>query len=517
MGGGLIQLVAYGYENIYLCGDPQITFFKVVYRRHTNFAIEQIPQSFTNTPNFGKSYSCFISKNADLVGQIYLVITLPKIRQFNNEFSKFAWVKRIGYSMIKTIEIEINGQTIDYHYGEYLSIWSELTGDFTGGNSRGLNKMIGDIPELTEFSSSKEQYTLYVPLKFWFCNCSGNAIPLVSLQYSTVKINVEFEDVKKCYKITPSHYIQCRDDIVNFIEGEYIQQNINGIINAGIFSNYDINAKRLYYYKISSNKLTSIPVASNFDSSNANITQINQILISQIGAQYTIVGQTSGYSTFPEFNNFTKIYSISELRNLNIVNCYILADYYFLDDDERMKFSQVKHDYIIEQLYFTPDILINGNMCNANIIVEHPCKLMIWLVQMNYIYDAKDLYNYTDSYINNSNKPIGKNLINSQTILLNGNTRLSLRNASYFDNVQIFQNFKNNISHGLNIYSFSMYPLMKQPYGSCNMSQIDLVQISMKLSNIINVNNPASFRCYSSCYNVLRITNGLAGLVFSAK
>jgi len=526
-GGALIILVAQGFENIYLCGDPQITFFKIVYRRHTNFAIEPIPQTFTSTPNFGKKYSCFISKSADLAGQMFLVITLPQIRQFSDNLTQFAWVKRVGFSMIKTIEVEINGMTIDFHYGEWLSIWAELTGELTNSNSRGFNIMIGNTPDLYDFSSTKNQALLYVPLYFWFCKTSGNLIPLVSLQYSDIKVNVEFQPAQNCYMLTPTYFIQCRDDIVNFIPGEYIQQNINGVINAGIFQSFDSNSKRLYYRKITSTKLVSYPVPLGFDSSNSNITQINQLLSSPQGLQYQIIGQTSGYTTYAEFNCSTTAYSVSTIRNLNLVNCYLLVDYYFLDDDERLKFANTRHDYLIEQLFFTPNVPVTGNTLNANVSVDHPCKFLVWLVQMDYIANALDYYNYTDSYINQftlfndetktyiTGNPIGKSLITTQTILLNGNTRLSLRDKSYFDTVQIVQNLKTNVSTGLNLYAFSSYPLMIQPSGSCNMSQIDICQVQMNFTNTINVNNTASFRCYGLCYNVLRIVNGLAGLIFT--
>ena len=100
MTGGLIQLVAYGLEDLYLTSDPQITYFKVVYRRHTNFTIEQIPQYFINTPNFGKKSTCILSKNADLIGNATLVVTLPKIKKITDPKVKFAWVKRIGFAKI---------------------------------------------------------------------------------------------------------------------------------------------------------------------------------------------------------------------------------------------------------------------------------------------------------------------------------------------------------------------------------------------------------------------------------
>lgn len=537
MTGGLIQLVAYGFDDMYLTNDPQITFFKVVYRRHTNFSVEQIPQSFVNDANFGKTSTAFISKNGDLVGKILLVITLPKITELpgisqstattigTNISVQFAWVKRIGFSLIKSIEIEINGRVIDRHYGEWLSIWAELTGELRNGHSRGFKKMIGDIPELTNFSLTKEQYTLFIPLQFWFCRSSGNALPLVALQYSDVKINIEFEDATNCFMLSPTHSIKCRDDIVNFIPYEYIEQNIDGNINAGIFIDYDINSKRLYYYKITDSKLQSIPVDSTFDVSSANQTAIDALLSSPTGLKYLIVGKTSGYSTFAEFKNNTVSFPTTKIRNLHFVKSFLIIEYYFLDDEERFKFSQSKHDYLIEQLYYTPDIAIDGVNYNAKIVADHPTKFMVWLMQLNYIKNSKDYYNYTNSYQNklfsqditnvNFGEPMGKSLINTETILINGNQRITRRDNSYFDTIQVYQHTNTSISTGINFYSFGLYPFMTQPSGSCNMSQIDTIEVQMTLSSAINANNKGIFRGYLVSQNILRIVNGLAGLVFA--
>lgn len=525
MSGGLIQLVAYGYDNIYLTMDPQITFFKIVYRRHTNFSIEQIPQQFVNTADFGKKSTCVISKSADLVGNAMIVVKLPSIKTFTDPKMKFAWVKRVGFALIKSVEIEINGKVIDKHYGEWLNIWAELTGEINGEHKRGTKIMVGDVSELTDFTSSKDSYTLYIPLKFWFCRNSGSALPIVSLQYCNVKINVEFEESVNCYILAPSHYIQCRDDIVEFTQYEYIEQNIDDDIRAGIFIDYDINTKRLYYYKITTKKLISIPVDSSFDTSDSNITNINALLESSSGIKYSIIGKTSGCSTFGEFNCKTVTYPVTKLRNVNFTDCFLLIDYYFLDEDERYKFAQSKHDYIIEQLFYTPNITINESNYSTKIVVNNPCKLMTWITQMAYINSSGDYYNYTDSYQNRlfaedvSNVqigfPMGDPLIKTQTVMLNGNYRLTSRSGTYFDTIQEYQYTKVTPLTGINMYSYATFPFMTQPSGTCNMSQIDKVDIQFILSSIVNINNPVLFRGYCLCYNILRIVNGLAGLVFS--
>ena len=185
MTGGLIQLVAIGSQDIYLSGNPQITFFKTVYRRHTNFSIECIEQTFGGTVNFGQKVSCVISRNADLIHKVYLRVELPSL-----DNSDSAWVNNLGHVLIREVSIEIGGQVIDKHYGDWLNIWNELTQ--TAEKSACYDKMIGA-------SLGRSGEMLYIPLQFWFCKNPGLALPLITLQYHEVKINMEFRKVEDCY------------------------------------------------------------------------------------------------------------------------------------------------------------------------------------------------------------------------------------------------------------------------------------------------------------------------------
>lgn len=518
MGGGLIQLVAYGIDNMYLTHNPQITFFKAVYRRHSNFSIEQIPQFFTNTPDFGKTSTCVISRSADLIGNVSLVVTLPKVKPFNDVNVKFAWVKRVGFALIKSVEVQINEKVICKHYGEWLNLWTELTGKISGNQECGTKEMIGDIPELTNFTSGKEECTLYIPFQFWFCRNAGSALPLISLKYCDIKINVEFADASKCYVLTPSHYIKCRDDIVGFNQYEYIEQNIDGELHAGIFINYDINKKLLYYHKLTEKKLVSVKLDDSFDVTNQ--TNVNNLLNSAYGLKYSIIGQTSQYSVFAELKSNSTSYPLPKLKGLQLKNPYLLVDYYYLDEDERIKFAQAKHDYIIEQLFVTQNIKIEESNCTAKFVGNNPCKLLTWVVQNNYIESSPNPFLYTTKYIDNdlSEKSLiqnqGKSLIQNQTLYINGNPRLSMRNGQYFDTTQMYEYTNTTPATGINIFSPSLTPFTVQPSGSCNFSQIDTMEVKMELSSTINKNNPANFRGYALCYNILRIVNGVCGLVF---
>ena len=180
MGGGLLQLVAYGAQDVYLTGNPQITFFKVVYRRHTNFSIESIEQTFNGSPGFGKRVTCQISRNGDLIHRVYLQAKLPALT------GGLEYVNYAGLRLIKAVEIEIGGQRIDKHYSEWMYIWNELS--LPSGKETGYREMVA-----ADLAADSAETTVYVPLEFWFCRNVGLALPLIALQYHEVKINIDFE------------------------------------------------------------------------------------------------------------------------------------------------------------------------------------------------------------------------------------------------------------------------------------------------------------------------------------
>ena len=192
-----MQLVAYGAQDIYLTGNPQITFFKVVYRRHTNFSMESIEQTFNGTPDFGRKVVCTISRNGDLIHRVYLQVELPGVEARSNDY--FRWVNWVGHALIKNVEVEIGGQRIDKHYGDWLHIWNELTQ--TSGKQAGYASMVGNVDRLyrpvsnggaaadATGTSPQEvlgnqgvmpQTTLFIPLQFWFCGMTQ-----VSLYHSS--------------------------------------------------------------------------------------------------------------------------------------------------------------------------------------------------------------------------------------------------------------------------------------------------------------------------------------------
>jgi hypothetical protein len=423
MGGGLLQLVAYGAQDVYLTGNPQITFFKVVYRRHTNFAIEAIEQTSTGSNTLGSRVSFQITRNGDLIHRIYFY------GELTTGTNAVALVPNVGHKLLKTIELEIGGQRIDKHYSEWLYIWNELS--LPVGKRQGYNVMVGandrNISSRLDASSS---YELYVPLEFWFCRNVGLALPLIALQYHEVKINIEYE---------------------------------------------------------------------------------TSSLLKDVGlTNYTYEEETQ-LKPFSEVYTFIKNSSFTQ-GDVTLTKANLWVDYIFLDTDERRRFAQLSHEYLIEQLQFTgSDSITNSgdSMKSIRMNFNHPCKELIWTIRSS----AAGVYwnNYSTARVGNDHLDASNPVTNAK-IMLNGNDRFATRKGDYFSIVQPYQHHENTpdkFHQGINVYSFALKPEEHQPSGTLNMSRIDTAVLSLSSSTegIISI--------YAVNYNVLRILSGMGGLAYS--
>jgi hypothetical protein len=170
-----MQLVAYGAQDVYLTGNPQITFFKVVYRRHTNFSMECIEQTINGTSTLGAaktSGTVTISRNGDLVHKLYVTSSLASIEN--------------GSAIVNEVELEIGGQRIDRHTAEWMQVWNELT--TPKSKADGLKAMTGDVGATGTGVTGTGVGEVHIPLQFWFCRNPGLALPLIALQYHEVKL-----------------------------------------------------------------------------------------------------------------------------------------------------------------------------------------------------------------------------------------------------------------------------------------------------------------------------------------
>ena len=399
MGGGLMQLVAYGAQDIYLTGNPQITFFKVVYRRHTNFAMESIEQTFNGEVALGRRVTATISRNGDLIKDMWLECEFGDVTNA---------VYGLGNALVKQAEIEIGGQLIDRQYGTWMNIWTELS--TPQGKRAGYDAMVGNVPVTTTPTAPKLNQD--VPLQFWFNRNPGLALPLIALQYHEVKLNLDLEAT-----------------------------GTNGLGNT-----------------------------------------------------------------------------------VTLSSCKLYVDYIYLDTDERRRFAQVSHEYLIEQVQFTGDETLTGGTKRVDLSFNHPVKELIWVSPA-------------------ANQPCKYQSLNntSTKLQLNGHDRFTERRDEYFLNVQTYKHHTHmprsnrtlclktqrddtdtetadetdaiveDNAQFIYVYSFALNPEEHQPSGTCNFSRIDNATL------VLNRNGAptGTLKVFAVNYNVLRIMSGMGGLAYS--
>ena len=435
MGGGLMQLVAYGAQDIYLTGNPQITFFKVVYRRHTNFAVESIEQTFNGTADFNKRVTATISRNGDLIQQMYLEVTLPITTTVTNG----EWVYGVGNALVSQAEIEIGGQLIDRQYGDWMNIWTELT--IPAGKRDGYDNMVGNaLATGTDQSGvlvTTSQIRLYVPFQFWFNRNPGLALPLIALQYHEVKLNL-------------------------------------------------------------------------------TTRSLTDLLMTYSGG--TPVGS---------------------------LGCKLYVDYVYLDTDERRRFAQVSHEYLIEQVQFTGTETIASGSSNKNVTLNfnHPVKELIWahtvstraIAYASGTYGSGSWFNYSGATPDaNPSTVAGVDSFQTALLQLNGHDRFSVRYADYFRKVQNYEHHtrvprvggdlagtradtvQRSFRQYIYSYSFALSPEEHQPSGTCNFSRIDNAVLQLTYNSSVETSSQSlNLNVYAVNYNVLRIMSGMGGLAYS--
>ena len=341
MGGGLLQLVAYGAQDAYITGNPHITFWKVLYKRHTNFAMEAFRVNFTGAPQYGQRVVAVINRNADLMYKTYLEVVLPDTRtSATNANFDVLWTnggqRRLGYILLKKIEVEIGGQIIDTHYGEWLYLWENLTSNVD--NSTKLDAMTGGQQGgviSSNTSCGGRPSVLYIPLQFWFCRNPGLALPLIALQYHEVRINIT---------LSPS----------------------TDLVSKGSFS--------------------SVSAAA------------------------------------------------AVLPQLKDMSLYI--DYIYLDVDERRRFAQQSHEYLIDQLQYGLQQTLSTANARIDLTLNHPVKELIWVFQ-----DARktDCGSTTTAAAGFTQPFSYDDIADRCRLQINGQDRFDERYGDYFWKVQPYQ------------------------------------------------------------------------------
>jgi Large eukaryotic DNA virus major capsid protein/Major capsid protein N-terminus len=509
MAGGLMQLVAYGAQDVYLTGNPQITFWKVSYKRHTNFAMESIEQTFNGQADFGRRVTCTISRNGDLAYRTYLQVTLPEINQSmknNNVHSGVyaRWLDFPGEQLISQVEVEIGGQRIDRQYGDWMHIWNNLT--LPVDQTSGYYGMVGNTTELTFITdpsfndvdgpcqsnaprqvcaprNALPETTLYVPFQFWYCRNPGLALPLIALQYHEVKINLDIRPIDEClWAVGTLNHANCAA-----AGGRVTAAYNQSLVAASLYVDYvflDTDERRRmaqnpHEYLIEQLQFTgdeSVGSSSNKIKLNFNhpvkeliwVVQpdqnvdycssldCDQLLYRLLGAQP--FNYTDAVDALPN--------AIHAFGGPEAVDQYIDASGLFYEagagdgaiNTSEQWWNASPHNEAYDEMngaagYFHPSTgagsspYMNSGVSDAGtfVLAETSLPLHCW----------------------------GQNPVVTAKLQLNGQDRFSEREGTYFDLVQPYQHHTRTPDTGINIYSFALRPEEHQPSGSCNFSRID--------------------------------------------
>ena len=551
-----MQLVAYGAQDVYLTGNPQITFWKVSYKRHTNFAMESIEQTFNGQADFGRRVTCTISRNGDLAYRTYLQVTLPEINQSmkNNAAGSGVyarWLDFPGEQLISQVEVEVGGQRIDRQYGDWMHIWNNLT--LPVDQTKGYYGMVGNTTELTFItdpsfndvdgpcqSSAPRQVcaprnalpetTLYVPFQFWYCRNPGLALPLIALQYHEVKINLDIRPIDEClWAVGSLHHATC------VAAGGRVTAAYNqSLVAASLYVDYvflDTDERRRmaqnpHEYLIEQLQFTgdeSVGSSSNKIKLNFNhpvkeliwIVQpdqnvdycssldCDQLLYRLLGAQP--FNYTDAVDALPN--------AIHAFGGPEAVDQYIDASGLFYDAGAGDSAPTYSEQWWTASPHSNPMDEMNAASGYYHNAAGNQGSLTPHAYMNSGVSDAGTFV------LAETSLPLhcwGQNPVVTAKLQLNGQDRFSEREGTYFDLVQPYQHHTRTPDTGINVYSFALRPEEHQPSGSCNFSRIDNATLQLVLSNAtVEGTKTAKVRVYATNYNVLRIMSGMGGLAYS--
>jgi hypothetical protein len=526
MGGGLMQLVANGAQDVYLTGNPQITFFKVVYRRHTNFSVEPIQQVFNGAADFGRTVTCNLNRNGDLITNMYAVVQLAPTAATTYEWG---YVRRLGYALIESTKIEIGGSKIDEQYGDWLNIWYELTHKI--GQERGHAAMIGDDDaHRVLHKEARDASTLYIPLAYWFNRHNGLALPLIALQYHDVRVTIKYRSVTECinYKVAKPTTMPTMADsylLIDYVfldseerkrfaqaSHEYLIEQLQFTGSESLTSNsnnkYRLNFNHPSKYLVwaphlenhfSSTQWLTYADDGDWDAARDTFAKLLWLStrsgISASGTSITVVEGSGNEIQIPG-----KLTTITN-STINAILDKIEAQLVFADTSNSVPATTsnvvlLRNEVTSEDMTVTLDQVV-GWGADTDLLGLHGVFI-------------SDHFNY-GRWVDCTANPVI-----SGKLQLNGHDRFQSRDGNYFNYVQPFQHFSNTPADGINVYSFALKPEDHQPSGTCNFSRIDNATLNVSLTNnTIPANGDDILNIYTVNYNVLRVMSGMAGTAYS--
>jgi hypothetical protein len=412
------------------------------------------PNQITNEQIYNLILSA--TNNCQIISEYYFdnakLLSL-QIIDLQSPYSKFAWVERLGHSIIDYVEIRIGSDIIDKHYGEWINLWVELAGNYE--QKELYSKMIGHTKEMITFDrNSKPKYNIYIPLSFWFSKNNGLAFPLVALQFNKFYVNIKLKNIEDCAYIEKLPTVDQQGNTIDFTP--------------------------------------------------------NTLSLSDI------------------WNNL----------NLSLSgNLYV--DYIYIETQERKRFAQSAHEYLIESVELTSMENISDNKQVIELGFTGPSKEIFILCQKtayinNYTTETNksNLKSHWFNYTTNINN--GINPLSNIKLSFSGYEILSAKNNFFMNYLQPYAHHKNSPSVGINVYSFALFPEEHQPSGSCNFTRITYPLLTFDIDNNmfkynlseidpsimpnseqdITQETEINIKVYSLRLNVLRVMHGFAAKAY---
>jgi len=553
-----MQLVAYGAQDVYLTGNPQITFFKVVYRRHTNFSMECIEQPL-DSARFGGRHTVQVLRNGDLAGRMYLKTVLPALP------AGVAYCRRPGHAILNNIECTVGGSQVDKHWGQWYDLWYELTHTFD--QERGYNKMIGDVPELTAVREAETPaYTVYVPLQFWFNRNTGLALPLIALQYHEVRFNIEFNPLAECIVKrgdvpTPTNKeLSSTSILVDYIYldqeerrrmaqvgHEYLieqvqhngEESVNGpqqkfkldfnhpckeliwAVRLGTLS--DTKSKFVTYYN--GNEALTLAYAAK----NVAWGMVANSIAAPTGAGWKQVSAISGPSAetigkgtvglinvTDSSTTFTFVVTNESSTDFSGVGLWVNNSALPVLSGKvtavtvNVTVKTANGSQTVQAINFN-DVSVDASSLT---LAEVSVPVVSTTDQRVTSHKTHDLmiaqpFNYGLTLAGTGNP------VKSAKIQLNGHDRFDEQDGDYFNYVQPYQHHTRTPADGVNVYSFGLHPEQHQPSGTANLSRIDTTQLFLTFGRTAAELTGSLLWIFAFSYNVFRIMSGMGGLAYA--
>jgi len=468
MAGGLMQLVAYGAQDVYLTGNPKVTFFQAVYKRHTNFAMEVIQQTTNGSPSSSGRVSVTIARNGDLVGNMHVALTpSTNVLTSNNAGFDTNW---IAERAISAVELTIGGQRIDKHYQTWWRLYCEVF--LNESDKYAWGKMTTMSNPIATTGNALSPSKVYLPLLFFFNRNPGLYLPLIALQYHEVRLDFDltnyyasFFGTTNAFEVWANYIYLDTEERRRFAQKghEYLIEQVQHTGGDQLTSAATNSEGAIQLVRLSFNHPVKELVWCYVNSAASATAQLN--------AMWNFSSSTANV------NVTANVMALMQTNNIVLPN--------------------------------TTGVPMLVNLGGTNASLNFGIGAISSTGNCYWIEEGTQQF-YVGSGTTSTGFEVGP--LHLFKVILNGQDRFKEQSGKYFNQVQPFYHHTGTPYPGIYVYSFALQPEEHQPTGTCNFSRIDNAQVSVQMKSAVS---PTLQKLFAVNYNILRIQSGMGGLAFS--